>query len=84
MSLEEGSLLGGATVIDSTPGDANSTAEHSEGMPNLRWIQTKPTAWRQRLLESLGTFENLTTVQQQKLLSFLKEHHQAFALEEGD
>ena len=32
----------------------------------------------------MGTFENLTSAQQQKLLDFLKEHHTAFALEESE
>ena len=87
MALEEESLLGEATpvtLVNPAPND-NQTQGVSGEQSALRWIQTKPTVWRQqKLLESVGALETLTPVKQQKLLDFLKEHHTAFALEEGE
>ena len=87
MALEGGSLLGEATpvtLVNHAP-NGNQTQGIPEEMSALRWIQTKPTAWRQqKLLESIGTLETLTPAQQQKLTDFLKEHNTAFALEEGE
>ena len=87
MALEEGSLLGEATpvtLVNPAP-NGDQTQGIPEEMSTLRWIQTKPTAWRQqKLLESIGTLETLTPAQQQKLTDFLKEHNTAFALEEGE
>ena len=88
MSMEEGTLLGEATpvsLVESAPDTHDPVSDVPEDSSALRWIQTQPTAWRQqKLVDSLGSLETLTAVQQQKLLDFLKEHHAAFALEEGE
>ena len=87
MALKGGSLLGEVTpvtLVNPAP-NGDQTQGIPEEMSALRWIQTKPTAWRQQtLLESIGTLETLTPAQQQKLTDFLKEHNTAFALEEGE
>ena len=88
MLLEEGTLLGEATpvsLVESAPDTRDPVSDIPEDLSALRWIQTQPTAWRQqKLVDSLGSLETLTAVQQQKLLDFFKEHHTAFALEEGE
>ena len=87
MVLAEGTPLG-----DAMPAKLVCPATIAEGRPSttkeqpaLRWIQSKPTAWRkERLVESIGSLEALTPPQHEKLLSFLQEHHTAFALEEHE
>ena len=49
----------------------------------MRKVHSKPVSWRkEKLKESVGVLELLTSSQQQKFIDFLTKHHNVFALEE--
>ena len=82
--LEARDLLGMATPVDVVkPAQGAVQPGEEERPPAVRKVHSKPVSWRkEKLKESVGVLELLTSSQQQKFIDFLTEHHNVFALEE--
>ena len=86
MVLEEGSTLGEAAAVTlvSSTSSMEEPSDSARGDATMRRIQSKLTAWKKKLTESIGSLDMLAPAQQKELWGFLEKHHAAFALEEHE